>query len=44
MVLNPRTLSFSAIIQHKLEPEIYCLKGLAWTCKTKKNCTSFLFI
>ena len=28
MVLNPETTSFSAIIQHKLEPEIYSLKGL----------------
>ncbi len=28
MVLNPETTSFSAIIQHQLEPEIYNLKGL----------------
>ena len=28
MVLNPETTSFSAIIQYKLEPEIYGLKGL----------------
>jgi alanine racemase len=28
MVLNPETTSFSAIIQHQLEPEIYSLKGL----------------
>jgi alanine racemase len=28
MVLNPETSSFSAIIQHHLEPEIYSLKGL----------------
>lgn len=28
MVLNPETTSFSAIIQHGLEPEIYSLKGL----------------
>ncbi|WP_395050909.1 bifunctional UDP-N-acetylmuramoyl-tripeptide:D-alanyl-D-alanine ligase/alanine racemase [Flavobacterium sp.] len=28
MVLNPETTSFSAIIQHQLEPEIYGLKGL----------------
>ncbi len=28
MVLNPENTSFSAIIQHGLEPEIYCLKGL----------------
>jgi alanine racemase len=28
MVLNPENTSFSAIIQHQLEPEIYCLKGL----------------
>jgi alanine racemase len=28
MVLNPETTSFSSIIQHKLEPEIYSLKGL----------------
>tara|TARA_R110000868_G_scaffold162453_3_gene393745 strand:- start:17423 stop:19867 length:2445 start_codon:yes stop_codon:yes gene_type:complete len=28
MVLNPENTSFSAIIQHQIEPEIYCLKGL----------------
>ncbi len=28
MVLNPENTSFSAIIQHNLEPEIYSLKGL----------------
>ena len=28
MVLNPETTSFSSIIQYKLEPEIYNLKGL----------------
>jgi alanine racemase len=28
MVLNPETTSFSSIIQHHLEPEIYSLKGL----------------
>ncbi len=28
MVLNPETTSFSSIIQYKLEPEIYSLKGL----------------
>ena len=28
MVLNPESTSFSAIIQHQLEPEIYTLKGL----------------
>ncbi len=28
MVLNPESTSFSAIIQHRLEPEIYSLKGL----------------
>lgn len=28
MVLNPETSSFSSIIQHNLEPEIYSLKGL----------------
>ncbi len=28
MVLNPETTSFTAIIQHALEPEIYSLKGL----------------
>lgn len=28
MVLNPENTSFRAIIQHELEPEIYCQKGL----------------
>lgn len=28
MVMNPETTSFSAIIQHQLEPEIYSVKGL----------------
>ncbi len=28
MVMNPESTSFGAIIQHKLEPEIYSLKGL----------------
>lgn len=28
MVMNPENTSFQAIIQHKLEPEIYSLKGL----------------
>ena len=28
MVLNPETTSFTAIIQHHLEPEIYSVKGL----------------
>ena len=28
MVLNPEITSFSAIIQHQLEPEIYSIKGL----------------
>ena len=28
MVLNPESTSFSAIIQHHLEPEIYSMKGL----------------
>ena len=28
MVLNPETTSFSSIIQHQLEPEIYSIKGL----------------
>ncbi len=29
MVLNPENTSFSTIIQHQLEPEIYSIKGLA---------------
>ena len=28
MVLNPESTSFASIIQHDLEPEIYCFKGL----------------
>lgn len=28
MVLNPENTSFAAIIQHRLEPEIYSIKGL----------------
>ena len=28
MVLNPESTSFSSIIQHQLEPEIYSIKGL----------------
>jgi alanine racemase len=28
MVMNPETTSFAAIIQHRLEPEIYSIKGL----------------
>jgi alanine racemase len=28
MVLNPESTSFTAIIQHQLEPEIYSMKGL----------------
>ncbi len=28
MVMNPESTSFSAIIQHQLEPEIYSIKGL----------------
>ena len=37
MVLNPENTSFSAIIQHKLEPEIYCLKGLHAFLKIAKQ-------
>jgi alanine racemase len=37
MVLNPENTSFSAIIQHKLEPEIYCLKGLYAFLKIAKQ-------
>ena len=37
MVLNPETTSFSAIIQHKLEPEIYSLKGLHAFLQIAKN-------
>lgn len=43
MVLNPENTSFSAIIQHELEPEIYCLKGLYAFLKIakQKNLTHF---
>ena len=43
MVLNPENTSFAAIIQHKLEPEIYCLKGLYAFLKIakKKNLQHF---
>lgn len=37
MVLNPENTSFSAIIQHRLEPEIYCLKGLHAFLKIAKQ-------
>jgi alanine racemase len=37
MVLNPENTSFGAIIQHKLEPEIYCLKGLHAFLKIAKQ-------
>jgi alanine racemase len=37
MVLNPENTSFSAIIQHQLEPEIYCLKGLHAFLKIAKH-------
>ncbi|HQZ24360.1 MAG TPA: bifunctional UDP-N-acetylmuramoyl-tripeptide:D-alanyl-D-alanine ligase/alanine racemase [Flavobacterium sp.] len=37
MVLNPETTSFSAIIQYKLEPEIYSLKGLKAFLKIAEN-------
>lgn len=37
MVLNPENTSFSAIIQHQLEPEIYCLKGLYAFLKIAKQ-------
>jgi alanine racemase len=37
MVLNPETTSFSAIIQYKLEPEIYSLKGLNAFLKIAEN-------
>lgn len=37
MVLNPENTSFSAIIQHQLEPEIYCLKGLHAFLKIAKQ-------
>jgi Alr-MurF fusion protein len=43
MVLNPESTSFSAIIQHELEPEIYSLKGLKAFLKIaeQKNLTHF---
>ncbi|MBE0390291.1 bifunctional UDP-N-acetylmuramoyl-tripeptide:D-alanyl-D-alanine ligase/alanine racemase [Flavobacterium sp. PL002] len=43
MVLNPENTSFAAIIQHQLEPEIYCLKGLHAFLKIakQKNLKSF---
>lgn len=37
MVLNPESTSFSAIIQHQLEPEIYSLKGLNAFLKIAKE-------
>ena len=37
MVLNPETTRFSAIIQYKLEPEIYSLKGLNAFLKIAEN-------
>jgi alanine racemase len=37
MVLNPENTSFSAIIQHHLEPEIYSLKGLHAFLKIAKQ-------
>ena len=37
MVLNPENTSFSAIIQHQLEPEIYSLKGLHAFLKLAKQ-------
>lgn len=37
MVLNPESTSFSAIIQHGLEPEIYSLKGLHAFLKIAKQ-------
>ncbi len=37
MVLNPESTSFSAIIKHKLEPEIYSLKGLYAFLKIAKQ-------
>jgi alanine racemase len=42
MVLNPENTSFAAIIHYKLEPEIYCLKGLhAFENCKKKNLQNF---
>jgi alanine racemase len=37
MVLNPESTSFSAIIQHQLEPEIYSIKGLNAFLKIAKE-------
>lgn len=37
MVLNPENTSFAAIIHYKLEPEIYCLKGLHAFLKIAKQ-------
>jgi Alr-MurF fusion protein len=37
MVLNPENSSFSAIIQHHLEPEIYSIKGLNAFLKIAKD-------
>lgn len=37
MVMNPETTSFSAIIQHQLEPEIYSIKGLKAFLKTAEQ-------
>jgi alanine racemase len=42
MVLNPENTSFAAIIHYKLEPEIYCLKGLhAFLKIAKQNLQNF---
>jgi alanine racemase len=43
MVLNPESTSFSAIIQHQLEPEIYSIKGLKAFLKLaeQKNLDSY---
>ena len=43
MVLNPESTSFSTIIQHQLEPEIYSLKGLHAFLKIaeQKNLSQF---
>jgi hypothetical protein len=44
MVLNPENTSFAAIIHYKLEPEIYCLKGLhAFLKIAKKKSTKFSY-
>jgi Alr-MurF fusion protein len=37
MVLNPESTSYEAIINHKLEPEIYSLKGLKSFLKIAEN-------